>query len=102
MKKQKLNWYVSIIDGKFVFRGGNPSFVHNVVVKASFTPDQIKEAKAFVVEHGLVSFINSSSVNWPEDNGLDEDFNAHAWLEKVIVEGHTEAAKARGSLEGDG
>ncbi len=83
---QKLRFYVRITDGRFVFS----SFDDNSV-KASFAPDETEQAKEFVREHQITRLTCSSSVNWPEDYGLDDDFDANEWLERVVRGAYADA-----------
>jgi len=63
-----LRFYVSITDGRFVFVGGFPSFVHDKSVEASFAPDETEQAKEFVRKHGIEQMLKSGMLS-------QEDFN---------------------------
>jgi hypothetical protein len=78
-----LIWFVSLDEGRF-----------HIYCKDGrkndgkwFDPDDIEGMKAFCKKMEIDHVCGLSSVDFPEENGLDEDFNANEVIGKVLWSG---------------
>lgn len=70
--------FLTITDGQFEIRIGNTSY--------RFTPDDEgkEDMTKFCQKHGIYGFTCSSSVDHPEDGGLDEGFDTTSFVDEVL------------------
>jgi hypothetical protein len=84
--------YISVSDGKFKFMDMSESHDH---VVGTFELTDIEGMRKFFKENRPESVMCSSSVDWPEDDGAPEGFDANAALQEAMDPGNDPKVQAQ-------